>query len=196
MCWRGLLARDEAGWHGFLGDRKQGLALGPIKHVEHAGLGGLDDRRHRHSLDFDVAQHGLRGEIVIPQIVMHELLVPHQFAALGIQRQERVGEAIAAEAGAAEEVRAGGACWDQDQAAVLIDGHRAPGVARAGRGGLREIPLRGGGVRRRVRYGIEGPEQRAVAGIEGADHTAFHVRCPVVADRGADHNNITVDGGR
>ena len=196
MCWRGLLAGHEARRHGLLVYREERLALGAIEHVEHAGFGGLDDRRHRHTLDFDVTQHGLGGEIVVPEVVVDELLVPDELAAPRIQREERVGEAIAAEPRAAEVVGARGAGRNQHEAIVLVDRHQSPGVRRAGRGGLGEIPFRGRGVRGRVGYRIESPKQRAAAGIEGPDHTALHLGGAVVADRRADDYNIPVDRGR
>ena len=186
----------KLGGTGFSVIGKSGWPLVAIEHVEHAGLGGLNDRRHRDALDFDVAQHRLRGEIVIPQIVMHELLVPHQLAALRIQRQERVGEAIAAEPRAAEEIGARGAGRDQDQAVSSSTDIRpqelpAPVVAAWARSHSAAAGCVG-----ESGMGSNAHSSAPVAGIEGADDAALHVGRAVVADRGTDHHNIAVDGGR
>ena len=45
-------------------------------------------------LHLDVPEHRLRGEVVVPQVVVHELLLPGDLAGARVQRQQRVGEAI------------------------------------------------------------------------------------------------------
>src|SRR5947207_11103449 len=97
----GLLARDMARGHGSLDDREQWLPAGALEYVQHAGLGRLDDRRYGHSLHLDVPQDRLRREVVIPQVVVDERLLPHAPAAPGIETQQRVGETIATQAHAA-----------------------------------------------------------------------------------------------
>ena len=97
MSCRRLFAGDTAAGYGFLRDRKKRLSLGAVEYIQHAGLGRLNHRRDRYALHFDINQGRLRREIEIPQVVMYELLVPRELAGVRIQRQQGVGEAIAAE---------------------------------------------------------------------------------------------------
>src|SRR6185437_4797246 len=123
------LSRHEAARHGPLGDRKERLALGALEHVEHSGLGRLDHRRYGDTFHFDIHEHGLRGQVEIPQVVMYELLVPDELAGTGVEREKRVCKAVVSEPGAAVEVRTRRSRRDVYQAMVLVDRHDAPGVA-------------------------------------------------------------------
>src|SRR5207244_578842 len=154
------------------------------------------DRRYGYSLHLDVPQHRLRRDVVIPQVVVDELLLPDEPAAPGIEREQRVGEAIGTQAHAAVEVRARRAGWDQHQAVLLIDRHHAPGVAGAGARGLCEVPLGRRRVRGRIRQRIEGPQLRAALRVVGADDTALNVGRAVVADGGTHYHRIAADSGR
>ena len=128
--------------------------------------------------------------------MVDELLLPHEPAAPGIERQQRVGETIATQAHAAVEVGARRTGRDQHQAVLLVDRHHAPGVAGAGARGLCKVPLGRRRVRGRIRQRVEGPQLRAAAGVVGADDTALHVGGAVVADRGTHYHGIAVDGRR
>ena len=66
---------------------------------------------------------------------------------------------------------------------LLIDGHHAPRVGRTSGRGLREIPLRGGRVRRVVGYRIESPPLHTRPSVKGANYTTFDVSRPVIPDR-------------
>ena len=89
-------------------------------------------------------------------------------------------------ANAAVVIRARASRRDEDEAALHIDRQRRPRVA-------------GAGARRGVAgpgNGIPGPAQGARAGVEGAHDAALHVDRTVVADGGADDDEIAGDGGR
>ena len=126
--------------------------------------------------------------------MVYQLLVPDKPSALGIQRQQRVGETIAAETLAAVEIRARRARRHQHQAVFLIHGHDAPGVTRAGCSRLGRIPFARGRMRRRVWNRIEAPDLGPGTYIERPDDTALHVRRAVIAYRRADDHDIVVDG--
>src|SRR3954453_505682 len=51
-----------------------------IEDEQHAGFGGLHDGGNRFALAIDVDEHRLSGDVVIPEIVMHELLMPHELS--------------------------------------------------------------------------------------------------------------------
>src|SRR6185437_10244374 len=93
---------------------------------------------------FDIHEHGLRGQVEIPQVVMYELLVPDELAGTGVEREQRVCKAVVSEPGAAVEVRTRRSRRDVYQAMVLVDRHDAPGVAGACGSGLCGLPVRGG----------------------------------------------------
>ena len=88
---------------------------------------------------------------------MDELLRPLQLARRRIEREQRVGEAVVAEALAAVEIRARGARGHEDDAAVRIHGHDRPCVRAAGARGLVRVPRAGRRMVRRIRNRIEGP---------------------------------------
>src|SRR6516164_978238 len=84
----GLLARDTARGHAPLRDGKQRLTVRALEYVQHAGLRCLYDGGYRHSPDLHVTEHGLRGQVVVPQVVMDQLLLPHEVPAARIERQQ------------------------------------------------------------------------------------------------------------
>ena len=141
-----------------------------------------------------VYERRLCREVEVPQIVVHQLLVPHELAGRRIECEQRVGETIAAQARTAVEVGAGRAGRDIHQTVVRIDRHDAPCVGGARPRCLGKIPVRCGGMRRGVRNRIEAPAQRSGVGIEGAHDPPLYVSRPVVADRRADDEHVTQNG--
>src|SRR3546814_1231716 len=76
-----------------------------------------------------VDQQRLRRRVVVEHVVVDELEVPHHFAGLAAERDQRRGITVVADATATEEVarRAGG--WQVDQNQRRIDRHVGPDVA-------------------------------------------------------------------
>ena len=134
-------------------------------------------------------QHRRRGQVVVPQIVVHGLEVPHPLAGGGAQRDDRVREQVGAGAIGAVEVRARRAHRQEDEPALEIGGDRRPHVGGAGVAPAVVLP----GVvadLARPRNGVEGPQQAAVARVVGA-HVARRRDAPQrVGDRGADHDDV------
>ena len=65
-------------------------AVGAIEKKQRSLLGEFGDAGNDFAADFNVEQSGRRGNIVIPQIVMHELLIPHEFAGRRVERDKAV----------------------------------------------------------------------------------------------------------
>src|SRR5207248_4533964 len=72
------------------------------------------------------------GQVVVPQIVMHQLVMPDAFAGARVERHERVAEQICARTIAAIEIEARAAEADERDATLLVDGGLAPVVDAAG----------------------------------------------------------------
>ena len=71
----------------------------PVDAIEHEGkrlLRQLHDGPDPTAVDCDVRQNRRGWQIVVPQIVMHELVVPHAFARLALDADQRVRKQIVA----------------------------------------------------------------------------------------------------
>jgi len=80
---RGLLAFGLAFWNRAFIDAKDRVAGLPFQYKEVSGLVALDHDRQLHAIAALCGEEGLGSGVVIPQIVMHELKTPGQFAGLG-----------------------------------------------------------------------------------------------------------------
>ena len=72
--------------------RKQRFSREPVENKYKSHLGHLRNRRNFPAIPPHRDQHGLRGHIVIPNIVMHHLVVPDEFAAGSLKRYQAVAE--------------------------------------------------------------------------------------------------------
>ena len=172
-----LLARDVARRHGALLDREERRAGVAIEHEEPTGLGRLSDRGHETAAAGDVDQHRLRGEVVVPEVVVHGLERPHDLAGGPAQGHDRVGMRAGAGPKPSEEVRAGAGGGHEDEVAGGVDVEHRPGVGGAG-------PTRLAGQR------APAPAHRTGARVEGAHDPAPGVGVPVVADRRSGDHEI------
>ena len=128
----GLLAGHVALRHRTLLDRPERLAGHAVEHIQETGLA-----RVRHGVDAAaVVAHGdelrRRHVVEIPEIVMHGLEMPEPFAGARVERQQAVGEEIRAVPIRAVEIVGRRSGRDVDDAALLVDRHRAPVVRAAG----------------------------------------------------------------
>src|SRR5690348_11722199 len=124
---------------------------------------------------------------------MNELLLPHQPAAACIEREQRIGEAIGAEALTAVVIGAGGGRGHQHQTMLLIDRHHAPGVCGAAALSLLELPVGRRRMRRRIGQRIEGPELRPALNVVSTDDSALDLCRTVVAYGGSDYHDLADD---
>ena len=131
-------------------------------------------------------QHGRGWEVAVLHIMMHALEVPQPLAGLGIQRQQTVGEQIAAHPVRAIKVvhrRAGGR---KDNAALLVNHHAGPVVG--GAGGLPGIHRPAVMTKfTGARNGVEDPAQLAGVHVPGADTAGLRRRGLAGAEAGDDH---------
>src|SRR6516164_3594904 len=121
----GLRHRSLLDWP----DRASGLALEQEQEAllrrlrDHVGIAAaLPDRQQLRRL----------GQVVVPQIVMHQLVMPDAFAGACVERHERVAKQVVARPIAAIEIKARAAEADERNAASLVDGGLAPVVDAAG----------------------------------------------------------------
>src|SRR5262245_52201823 len=71
-------------------------------------------------------------QIIVPQIVMNQLIVPETLAGLGIQSNEAVCKEIVSLSVAAVKVVPSGAKWNENDSTLHIDRHFVPVVDAAG----------------------------------------------------------------
>ena len=119
-------------------DRKQRRALLAVEEEDVTGLGDLRHRVHAAAVALHGHQHGGGRRIAIPQIVVHQLVVPHALARVRLQREHRVGEQVCAVAITAPEIEGGRSDRQEHEAARGIHANPAPrvGTAHAGPGVL------------------------------------------------------------
>ena len=96
LCQRGLLAWNVGLWNGFLLDRPHGCAGHAIEDIQETSLVGSKDRLDPFTVDCDITEYRRRRRVVIPEIVMHHLKVPHQLTVLRIEDDEGIGKEILA----------------------------------------------------------------------------------------------------
>ncbi len=184
------LARHAAGGKRPLHDREERPAGRALEQPDDPLLARLGDgvdaataARHRH-------QRRRRRQIPIPDVVVDGLVVPQPPAGRRVERQQRVGVEVVAEAVGAVEIGGGRSGRHEDDAARRVDRHAGPvvgaaaGLARAGRPGV------GAGLTGRG-DGPEGPAHRAGPHVDGAD-VAGRGRQAFV-DAAADDQEIAVD---
>src|SRR3954470_10080594 len=149
FCCRELLGHQgrHVGWKGLR--RRELLSLGPT--LRHRAffhrpdwLAGITVEHEQKSLlgrlDHDVAhslpgvysrQRRLRRQIVVPYVVMHGLIRPHQFTGIGTERHDGIGVFVVAGPLPAPEVRARRRGGQENKPAILVRGHRRPDISVA-----------------------------------------------------------------
>ncbi|MBK6454227.1 MAG: hypothetical protein IPF84_17690 [Proteobacteria bacterium] len=104
LRWKGLRRPSLFAWngtarHGAFLHREQRLAVAPVEHEDEALLAHLCERRDSlAALAAPVEQDGLRGRVVVPQVVVHQLESPGHLAGRQAQRDGRVGIAVTSHA--------------------------------------------------------------------------------------------------
>jgi hypothetical protein len=162
------LAGDDGAGDGPLLHAVDRFAGEAVEDEEQAHFGDLRDGRDGLAVAADVEQGGRRSEIVVPDVVMNELLVPELFAGAGVEGNEGVAVEVVAGAVGAVEVVGGGAEGGVEDAAGGVEGEEAPGVGA----GAVFVGAGGPGVAAGFAGagdGVEGPEQFAGDGVPGAD---------------------------
>ena len=166
--------------------RLSGLA---VQDVEVAVLARLGERLHALPAHLHVEQDRLVAGVVVPDVVMHLLVVPLQRAGAQREREDRIGEQVRADPlrAVAERIADG----DVDQPELGIDRRRLPDAAAVA---LAADPGRAGDVPALIpsvlRNGVEVPEHLAGLRVDRQHVTAGNV---ALAARAADVDHAVVN---
>ncbi len=196
LRWPDFLTRDVRGGYRPLLDWEERLARFAVEGEQQAHLGRLDHDRDADAVPLDIRQHGLRRNIVVPQVVVHELPGPDYLAARRVECDQRIGVAVVSKSFTAIIIRAGGPGRSEDQAAFLIHRQWRPDIGSSGARRLFRAPVRRIIAIRIAWNGMPLPAQFAVAGIIGPNSAEAEVRFPVVDHAGAEHNRVVNDHRR
>ena len=128
-----LLARHVRTRHRPVIDREDRLARVAVQHERQAHLRELDDRIALATAGPQGYQDGGRRQVVVPDVVAHDLVVPLALASGGIQRYDAVGEQVRALPERPVEIIRDGTGADEDPAAFLVNRDAAPRVAASER---------------------------------------------------------------
>ncbi len=166
-------------------DGEQRRAGAPIEEEQMAHLGGLDQRGNRGAVRREIEEHGLRGRVVVPQVVVHGAEVPAHETRVGVERDDRARVEVEAVALSAVVVGRRVARGHVDEAERGIGRERSPCVGRT-------APVRVAGFARERgaarRHRIPRPHARTRARIPGAHDAAWRVGAAVVEhERARDH---------
>ncbi len=187
---RGLLSRHVRLRHRALFYRPHRTAVAAIEDVREALLRQLHDDRDPLSVDGDIEQDRMCRHVVVPDVVMNQLLVPHLLARARFHRDERV--AIEVVTGAMATVDIVGWRLDRqvDQTELRVGRERSPQTSVPGVVGRPILP---GLVTRLAlaRDSVEGPAFSAGADVEG-HHVGLRIG---LVHAGTDQHRRTDDHG-
>ena len=127
------------------------------------------------SATLQLGEQRRRGDVVIPDVVVHRLEMPDGLASRGIERDQRARVEVVALAHAAEEVGRGRAHGRVDDAARLVGHHGGPDVGGAGRKRAAFEPRRKSRIGRIAGNRVEPPARRAGACIESKDRSGRRI---------------------
>ena len=161
-------------------------------------LGGLDEGGYGAPLCREIKESGLGGHIVIPDVVMHGLEIPHRFARLRGKRHHGTRVVVEAVALGPEIVRGCIARRHENQAPLGIGGKDGPGIRRTP-AIENSFALLIDGLDERLtrRQGIPTPAQFPAPKIIGPHHPTGSIHANIVEDhRPADQQISDDQGGR
>ena len=114
---------DPTGGTGRSSIGKSGSPVSRLKTKTSPGLRDLRDGVDALSVAADGEQVRRRGQVAVPEVVMHELIVPEALAGGGVEREQAVGEEVLADAVAAPEIEGAPSPWARRRCRVF---RRAP----------------------------------------------------------------------
>ena len=160
------------------------------------GLRRLRDGGNGFAVARDGDERRRRGVVVVPEIVMHGLEMPHDAAGRRAQRHDRVRIAVVAEPKRAVVVGRGARRRHENQIARRIRRHDRPHVCGAGLRGAAVPPRRERGILRILRDRMPRPSQRAGSRVECAHFAARRCGPRVVGDRRTRNHQVVDDERR
>src|SRR5689334_20998901 len=132
LCRSGLFAWHIRLRYALLFDRPDGLAGHAVEYECKAALRNLRDGWNPAAFDGDIDEHGRRGQIVVPDVVVQSLEMPHTLSSGSVETDETVREEIVAVTVTAIEIA--GRCFERQihVAALCICGESGPHASVAG----------------------------------------------------------------
>ncbi len=180
-------------------DGPHGCAVHAIEHEQVRPLRYLRDGADRFAVHSDVDEIRRRREVVVPDVVVHELLMPHAFARSRVEADEAAGEQVVAGSVAAVKVARRRFDRQVEVAELFVSGKWRPHGRVAGvRPGIVQpgVVAELAGLRNRVKR----PEPLARADVEAANITlrVFLRARRRAADHGRTEDDHVADdnGGR
>src|SRR5262249_23533565 len=149
-------------------EREERFAGLTIEKKDEALLRGLRDGVDRFSVMLDCEQHGRRRKVAIPDVVAYGLKVPEAFAGARVESQQTIGVEIVANPVDAVKIGGGGAGWNVDDAASIVESHAGPIVRGAAGFPCVGRPSLIAGLAR-MRNGVKSPAKFAGADLERAN---------------------------
>ena len=165
---RRALAGHVALRHGALHDGPDGRARDAVEYVDPRRLRGHGHDVAWLSLPGNGGQHRRGGKIVVPQPVMHDLVMPHSAARARVERDDGLREQVVALPVAAIPVVGGRAHREKEQSSFGVKAHGGPdvGVSHIVVGAvLPRLPAKLAGIGN----GLEAPHAAARAHVERLD---------------------------
>ena len=187
---RGALARNVARWHRLFFDRPYRLAGNPVENVQKSLFGHLGNGLDLLAVNLDVDQGRRRGQVVVPETVMHRLEMPNPLAGLRIDTHQALREQIVSQSVTAVPIVGRRANRQVDITQVQVSAHHGPHIGVAAVAPRAVLP----GVCTQLtalRNGMEYPALLPGADIESAHVPRGHlfVSRPI-HNRGADDHDI------
>jgi len=127
-----LFARNPRLRDGPFFDRKKRTTRLAVQHKDVADFPGLRDRVDPAALVRDRHEIGRTGDVVVPDVVVHDLEMPDALASVRFQRQHAIGEKVLSSAVAAVMVVRSRTGAREHQAALNVERHPAPAIRAAG----------------------------------------------------------------
>src|SRR4029453_16489399 len=200
LGWEGLrgsrlLARYTGLRHRAILDRPQRRASHAVEHENVSLLGHLRDCLDAPPVDRYVDEVGGRRQVVIPDVVSGELVVPDPLTRAGVEAHQRVAEEIVAVSVAAVVVVGRRAEGQVNVAQLLVGAHQRPHVGVADGFPRVVLPrlvtdLAGPG------YGPEGPQLLSGADVEAAHVADRHSLADGEAQHGGPNHDHVADDHR
>jgi len=163
-----LLAGDFGLWHRSFLDREERFARFPIEQEKVPDFRDLRQGIQLPAVAFDRHEVWRTRDVIVPQVMMHDLEMPDALARGGLKREHAIGEEVCADAIAAPMIVGSRAGAGKHQAALRVQRHPAPAI-----GATDSFPRVGGpGLvpeLARVRNGVENPATFPGARVKGAD---------------------------
>jgi hypothetical protein len=182
------------GYWAFL-DGKHRLTGIAIEHEYEPHLRALNHHVALAVVEIQRRERRLRGHIVVPDIVVDRLVCPRNFAALGLQRDDRVRMRVCSGSQSTKKIRTRTRGGKEHKPAALVCRHRRPHIRMTHvLPGI--APRRSRRIGWVTRNGVPKPARLSRPHVERAHCASRSIDSRVVADRRADDDDARHDHRR